>query len=86
MKILNIIKNWWQSYKKTRRQREIKRRLTEVERSIQLSASNGKVYIEHNGTGVRELDSNLTLAQALQILNSMREDASTYIKHEENLF
>lgn len=80
------LKQWWLNFKEGRRNNATIERIAEVENSIQLTTSNGRGYIAHKGIGVRELDPNLTLGQAIKILTTMRDDAITYTKHEENLF
>lgn len=84
--ILNTIKQWWYNFKEGRRNNAVIERMAEVENSLQLTTSNGRAYIEHRGVGVRELDLNMTLGQAIQVLTTMRENAVDYTKHEENLF
>ena len=82
---LSTVKEWWRNFIEGRRNNAAIEKMAEVENSIQLTTSNGRVFICHSGVGIRELDPNLTLAQAIQILTTMRDDAITYTRHEENL-
>lgn len=82
----SALKEWWHNYMEGRRNNEAIERIANVENSLQLTTSNGRAYIEHHGVGVRELDLNMTLGQAIQILTTMRENAVDYTRHEENLF
>lgn len=83
---LNAIKQWWRNFKEGRRNNAVIERVAEVENSLQLTTSNGRAYIEHRGVGIRELDLNMTLGQAIQVLTTMRENAIDYTRHEENIF
>ena len=83
---LNAIKQWWRNFKESRRNNAAIERMAAVEHSLQLTTSNGRAYIKHRGIGVRELDLNMTLGQAIQILTTMRENAIDYTRHEENIF
>lgn len=84
MNLLKAIKAWWNSKREEIRANTKSQYLANVQSDIQLTVSNGKAYISHQGQGIRQLDPNLTLAAAIQILQTMRDNAKDFA-NEENI-
>lgn len=72
------IKEWLSERRIREREAAMDEYISDVQDSIELVEESGRVYITHNGMGVKQLDSNITLKEAVEILHNMRSHAAVF--------
>ncbi len=76
---------WWANKKRTAKQKLIAERVERERNAVTLAVMGDSAYISYSGVGIRQLNTNLTLAQAIAILNDMKDDTASWVKQHPNL-